>query len=143
MCPGCLATYAKVLSALGIGLELSETHHLWLLLGCITLSLGFGAREVRATGRAGPMVVTSAGCAVLLAVHVIGENVGMARLSWLGVALLLGGAIWGHRAASARRRGRDALPAARSGELREAPAGPGVLAGVRPPAHAFDAGRRP
>lgn len=80
MCPGCLATYAKVLSALGIGLELSETHHLWLLLGCITLSLGFGAREVRATGRAGPMVVTSAGCAVLLAVHVIGENIGMAPI---------------------------------------------------------------
>ncbi|MBX3226969.1 MAG: hypothetical protein KIT84_40975 [Labilithrix sp.] len=124
LCPGCIATYAKVLSALGIGVALSETQHLWLLLGCIAFSLGFGVRELRVTRRYGPLLLTTSGCAVFLVVHAFGEDVGLAGLSWLGVALLVAGAVWGHRVRLGHRRDRARSLPARSSPMRADPVGP-------------------
>lgn len=142
VCPACIATYAKILSALGIGIALSETQHLWLLLVCVALSLGVGARELRATRHYGPMTVTFGGCAVLLALHMFGEDAGPSRLSWLGVTLLLGGAVWGHRVRLQRRRGRPRPLVAQPGEVHDAVGSGGGFVGVRRPAHAMDAAPR-
>lgn len=101
VCPGCLATYAKLLSAVGIGVALTESQHLGLLLGCVGLSLAVGLREIRTTRRRGSFVVTLAGCTSLLAAHFLGEP---SSLTWGGVALLFAGGVWGHLARYQGRR---------------------------------------
>lgn len=94
VCPACLATYAKVFSALGVGIALTESQHLWMLVACVTFSLLFGGWEARRTRRFAAFGLTSAGCATLVAAHLAGESRG---LGWLAMALLLCGAVWGHR----------------------------------------------
>lgn len=103
VCPGCVATYAKVLSVLGVGVALSETQHLWLLLACVVPSIGFALYEARTSRRYAPAILTCTGSAVLVLVHLFAEQVGLGRLSWVGVALLLAGAGWGSRARLERR----------------------------------------
>ncbi|MCW5830977.1 MAG: hypothetical protein KIS78_00800 [Labilithrix sp.] len=56
--PRCIATYARVRSASGTALVLSAAQHLWLLLGGVAVSLGFGTRA--RTRRYGPARATSA-----------------------------------------------------------------------------------
>jgi hypothetical protein len=104
ICPGCIATYAKVLSALGVGFALTESQHLWLLAICVLVSIAIGFREVRTTRRPEPLVLTLLGCVVLVGVHRFAEDTSWARLTWLGVAFLLAGALWGHRVRLAQAR---------------------------------------
>lgn len=104
VCPGCIASYAKILSIVGVGIALSETQHLGLLVVCISLSLGVGLREARMTRRWGPLLVNVLGCTVLVAIHAMGEQSAPPWSSWCGIVLLLGGAVWGHRIRLALRR---------------------------------------
>jgi hypothetical protein len=110
VCPGCLASYAKILSTVGVGIALSETQHLGLLVVCIALSLGVGLREARTVPRWGPFVVNILGCGLLVAVHQMGEQTAPPWLSWSGIVLLLGGVVWGHRTRFAFRRSSPSHP---------------------------------
>ena len=115
-----MATYAKLLSALGVGVALTESQHLGLLVGCVVLSLGLGLREVRTTHRWEPLAVTTLGCAMLVASHVAGES---PWLTWTGVGLLFVGGIWGHRIRLRRRR----APLGNAGASRASHASNGIV----------------
>lgn len=126
ICPGCIATYAKVLSALGVGFALNESQHLGLLAICVLVSFAIGVREVRTTRRSEPLVLTLLGCVVLVGVHRFAEDTPWSRLTWLGVAFLLAGALWGHRVRLAQAR-HHAQPT-----VDDVQAGPGRVPRRRP-----------
>jgi hypothetical protein len=55
-------------------------------------------------------------------VHELGEGIAPAWVSWSGIVLLLGGAVWGHRVRLASRRSRPSHghdAAGRSGRYRD------------------------
>jgi hypothetical protein len=94
ICPACISTYAKTLSALGVGLYLTEAQHAVLLGVAVTISLVVGFWRARRTGRFTPLSLTLIGCALVLAAHALDDN---PWLAWSGVVALLGGGVWEHR----------------------------------------------
>ncbi|WP_375759002.1 MerC family mercury resistance protein [Corallococcus exercitus] len=95
VCPACLATYAKVLSFLGVGVSLTESTHHLLLVIAVGVSLGASAWKALRLHRWGPLLVTVLGCALLVTGHALDED---PVLTWGGVAVLLGGALWERQA---------------------------------------------
>ncbi|MGZ3420584.1 MAG: hypothetical protein ACXVEE_22095 [Polyangiales bacterium] len=88
-CPTCLATYAKVLSAVGVGVGLSEAHHEVLLVLAVALSLAVsGYRSFRGR-RAWPVLVSIVGCAAIVAGHAMHGG----PLEVLGMIVLVVGGI--------------------------------------------------
>ena len=89
----------------GVGVALSEAEHAALLVACIALSLGLAAREAMITRRWGSIFLTVVGCGALITAHVLEAT--PAAAVWLpriGIAFLLGGAVWGQRIRSGARR---------------------------------------
>ncbi|ADO70923.1 MerC family mercury resistance protein [Stigmatella aurantiaca] len=95
VCPACLSTYAKVLSFLGVGFLLTESAHQGILVVAVAISIGMGGWKAWRLRRGGPFAATVVGCALLILGHALDEN---AVMSWGGVAVLLGGAMWERRA---------------------------------------------
>lgn len=86
VCPACLATYAKLLSLLGVSVGLTEYQHSLILAFAIALSVAVSAwRSVRAR-RVWPVVFAVAGSSLVVAGHVLGE---LHALEWMGVLVLL------------------------------------------------------
>ncbi|RKH47874.1 MerC family mercury resistance protein [Corallococcus sicarius] len=94
VCPACLSAYAKVLSFVGIGVSLSESTHLLLLVVAIGVTLVVSAWRAWRLHRVGPLVISVVGSALLVLSHALEEN---PLLLWSGVAVLLGGALWERR----------------------------------------------
>lgn len=89
VCPACLSAYAKVLSAFGVGLFLSERQHAVILSVAVACSLVVsGARSVKSR-RWWPLSTSLAGSVLVVAGHV-GEWPG---LEWAGVVTLLVGGL--------------------------------------------------
>ena len=95
VCPTCLATYAKVLSFLGVGLSLTESTHEVLLAVAVMVSLAVSGWRSRRLRRLGPLLLTATGCALLVLGHALDED---PVLTWTGVAVLLAGGLWERRA---------------------------------------------
>jgi hypothetical protein len=91
VCPACLATYAKVLAFLGVGMSLTETTHQLMLVVAVGVALVASAWKAWRLRRWGPLLVTALGCALLVAGHALDEN---PVLTWGGVAVLLSGGLW-------------------------------------------------
>lgn len=85
-----MATWAKLLSLLGVGLELTELQHA-AVLGCaLAVSITVSAwRSVR-TRRAWPVVFAVLGSSLVVLGHLAGD---LHALEWAGVLVLLGSGI--------------------------------------------------
>ncbi|MDP3505592.1 MAG: MerC domain-containing protein [Myxococcales bacterium] len=89
VCPACLSAYAKVLSAFGVGLFLSETQHAIIMAVAVTSSILVSAwRSVR-SGRRWPLAVSLSGSVLI----VLGHLLELAAVEWLGVVVLLVGGL--------------------------------------------------
>ncbi|NVI96601.1 MerC domain-containing protein [Myxococcus sp. AM009] len=94
LCPTCLAAYAQVLSFLGVGLSLTESAHQVMLVVAVTVSLAVSGWRSRRLRRVGPLLVTAAGCSLLVLGHALEED---PVLTWSGVVVLLAGGLWERR----------------------------------------------
>lgn len=89
VCPACLSAYAKLFSALGVGLVLSETQHAVIMTVAVCSSVAVSAwRSVRSR-RAWPLVVSLSGASLVVGGHL--AELGAAE--WAGVLVLLVGGL--------------------------------------------------
>ncbi len=95
VCPTCLGAWAQVLSALGVGLVVTEAQHLALLVVAVSVTLFVSARRYVRSRRKGPLALSLAGCLGLVASHVLGE---IETLAWASIMVLVAASIWQHRA---------------------------------------------
>lgn len=93
VCPACLTTYAKLFSVLGVGLGLSEFHHLVLLVIAISASIGVSAWRSWRTRRVWPIAIALTGSALVATGHFAR---GLHVVEWAGVLLLLVGGLTEH-----------------------------------------------
>ncbi len=90
-CPACLAVYGAVLSALGLGVLVTERALVPLIAACLALGVLSVAWTTRSHGRYGPLVATLVGSLAVV----------LGRLIWTlppvlygGIALLVGASLW-------------------------------------------------
>jgi hypothetical protein len=89
LCPACLSTYAKVVSALGAGWSISETtHHVVLTIAVASTVLISAYRSYRSR-RLWPIGVALVGCALLL----FGHSIESLPVEVLAILVLLGGGL--------------------------------------------------
>jgi ABC-type nickel/cobalt efflux system permease component RcnA len=104
VCPACMATYAKVLSLVGVSVGLSELHHTVVLAVAIAVSTLVSAWRSLRTRRVWPVAFAVLGSSLVIAGHVRGE---LHALEWTGVLVLLGSGLAEHfrlrKLAAARR----------------------------------------
>lgn len=93
LCPTCLTLYAKLLSVLGVGVGLSEIHHLLLLVVAISASIAVSAWRSWHTRRLWPIAVALTGSALLAAGHLARD---LHVVEWAGVLVLLLGGVTEH-----------------------------------------------
>jgi hypothetical protein len=79
-----LATYGKVLSALGVGVELSEAQHAVVLAVAVAASLAVSVWRTWRTRRAWPIAVAVVGSCLVLG----GHHASTHALEWAGVLVL-------------------------------------------------------
>jgi len=106
LCPACVSMYSSLLATVGLGLVMTETQHHALLAVAVLAALGFSAWRASRTGSWRFVLVTAAGCALLVAAHLFGE---IAILTWTGIATLLLGGWLERRSRRARARGSDTV----------------------------------
>jgi hypothetical protein len=102
-CPACLTTYAKLLSALGVGVGLSEAQHTAMLLVAVAASLALSAWRAWRTRRVWPLAIAALGAGLVLG----GHQVDVHSVEWAGVLVLLAGGL--SETFRLRRRGSPAL----------------------------------
>ena len=90
-CPACIAAYAGVLSALGLGFVLREEFLAPLIVVCLLAGVASMATSGRAHGRAGPLVLTILGSLLVAAGRLVWS---VPALVYGGAALLVGTSIW-------------------------------------------------
>jgi len=93
VCPACLTTYAKVFSVLGVGVGLSEFHHLLLLFVAISASIGISAWRSWRTRRMWPIGLALTGSALVATGHFAAD---LHAVEWVGVGVLLVGGLTEH-----------------------------------------------
>jgi hypothetical protein len=86
VCPACLATYAKLLSVLGVSVGLTEYQHTIILAFAIALSVLVSAWRSARSRRAWPLAFALLGSCFVVTGHLSGE---LHALEWLGVLVLL------------------------------------------------------
>jgi copper chaperone len=90
-CPMCLAAYAGVLSAVGLGFLFNERVLGPLIVVFLTIGIFSVAWSTRSHRRLGPLVVTVVGSGVVVAGRLV-WNIPMAL--YTGVGLLVGASLW-------------------------------------------------
>jgi hypothetical protein len=90
-CPACVAAYAGVVSALGLGFLLTERVLAPLIVGFLAASLVSVGWSARGHRRLGPLITTAAGSAAVVLGRLIWS---VPLLVYGGVALLLGASLW-------------------------------------------------
>ena len=121
VCPTCLGAWAQALSAVGVGFVMTETEHLVLLITAVVITLAVSGRRYARSRRAGPLLLSLAGAAGLVASHALGE---IQVLAWSSIGVLVAASIWQERARP-RKAAQGHEP-----ELRGALRGAEVPAGV-------------
>lgn len=94
LCPACLATYAKLLSLVGVSLGVDETLHQLLMVVALGVSVGVSGWRSWRTGRAWPVLIAAGGSALVAGGHLLGD---LHALEWAGVLVLLAGGFSEHR----------------------------------------------
>lgn len=90
VCPACLATYAKLFSVLGVGVGLSEAHHLVLLVVAVVASVLVSAWRSWRSKRFWPIAIALVGSSLVLLGHLAGD---LHAIEWVGMLCLLGGGL--------------------------------------------------
>lgn len=86
VCPACLATYAKLLSLVGVSVGLTESQHSVILAFAIATSVLVSAWRSIRSRRTWPLALALLGSSFVLIGHLSGE---LHALEWLGVLVLL------------------------------------------------------
>jgi copper chaperone len=90
-CPACLAGYAGLLSAVGLGVLLHERLLTPLIVVFLVVGIASMAWSTRGHGRLGPFVATLMGSAAI----VMGRFIGHVHIVlYVGVGLLIGASFW-------------------------------------------------
>lgn len=95
VCPTCLGLWAPVLSAVGVGIAITETRHHVLLGVAIVVTLGVAVVRFVRTQHASSFALTILGCALLGASHLFAEENHL--LPWPAIAMILGSTLWQRR----------------------------------------------
>jgi hypothetical protein len=93
-CPICLPAGLGLLSALGVGVFVSERVHGALVLVSLVVALSSAVLLARGHRNRGPVLVTLAGAAMVLAGCLVVEA---PSVEYVGTASLVGAAIWNWR----------------------------------------------
>ncbi len=93
VCPACLATYAKLLSLVGVSLGFDEALHQLLMGVALVISVGVSAWRSWRTGRAWPVLIAACGAALVAGGHLLGD---LHAVEWAGVFVLLAGGLSEH-----------------------------------------------
>lgn len=89
VCPACLTTYGKVLSALGMGVGVTERQHEVLLVVAVAVSLAVSAWRTWRTRRPWPVSVATLGAGLVLSGHWADVH----AIEWAGILVLVVGGI--------------------------------------------------
>jgi hypothetical protein len=89
VCPACLSAYAKVLSAFGVGLFLTDTQHAIIMAVAVTSSVAVSTWRTVRSGRRWPLAVSLCGSCLVVGGHLLDHNV----IEWVGVLVLLVGGL--------------------------------------------------
>ena len=103
ICPACLATYAKLLSVLGVGVGMTESQHLLVLSTAVLVSIVVSALRSWRSKRWWPIAFALAGAVLIVIGHAARS---LHELEWAGVLMLLVGGLREHfklRAHAARQ----------------------------------------
>jgi hypothetical protein len=106
VCPACLATYGKVLSALGVGVGVTERQHEVLLVVAVALSLAVSAWRTWRTRRPWPVTVATLGAGLVLSGHWADIH----AIEWAGIVVLVVGGITEQVKLRRRRSSKLAAP---------------------------------
>lgn len=90
-CPACIAAYAGVLSAVGVGFLFDEQVLAPLIVGFLVVGLATVAWSTRSHRRPGPLLVTTVGSAAVVAGRLVWS---LPAVTYVGAALLVGASIW-------------------------------------------------
>ena len=96
LCPACIGVWAQVLSAVGMGIVVTEAQHHVLLAVAIGVTSCMSVYRYVRTRLVGPFVLTIAGCLSLGGSHLFAEENHI--LSWLSIAIILCASLWQRRA---------------------------------------------
>jgi len=94
LCPACLTTYAKLLSVLGMGVGLDAAAHERLLPAALVASIAISGWRSWRTRRAWPLLAAVLGSSLVALAHGVDE---LHALEWLGMLVLVAGAVAEHR----------------------------------------------
>jgi hypothetical protein len=92
VCPACLTTYGKILSAFGVGVGITESQHGALLVVAVAASLASSAWRAWRTRRPWPVAVAALGAALVLT----GHGVDVHTVEWAGILVLVVGGVTEH-----------------------------------------------
>jgi hypothetical protein len=90
-CPACIAAYAGVLSAFGVGFLLKEQVLAPLILASLVFAVASVAWASRRHRRAGPLVATLAGAAAIITGRLLWS---VPSVLYGGMVLLIGASLW-------------------------------------------------
>jgi copper chaperone len=90
-CPACVAAYAGVISALGLGFLLTERYLAPLIVAFLLIGIASVAWSTRSHRRAGPLIATLLGSAAVIMGRVAGHE---HLLLYSGVSVLIAASLW-------------------------------------------------
>lgn len=90
-CPACLAAYAGVLSAMGLGFLLNEAFLAPVIAVVLVASVAGVAWSTPSHRRPGPLVATTAGALAIVAGRLVWD---LPVVLYAGIAVLLAGSLW-------------------------------------------------
>jgi hypothetical protein len=93
ICPACLATYAKLLSLVGVGVGMTESQHLFVLGTAVLVSVVVSGLRSWRSKRGWPIAFALSGAALIVVGHLVEA---LHELEWAGVLVLMVGGLSEH-----------------------------------------------
>ncbi|MBL8949286.1 MAG: MerC domain-containing protein [Myxococcaceae bacterium] len=90
-CPACMSAWLKLLALAGVGFMLTESEHLWLLLGASAVAVFTAWLTARQSRRWACFAMCVAGASAMISAHFLDELV---WLEWSGAALMVTSALF-------------------------------------------------